>query len=149
MIHLRKDNMVINVIFFWISAVFKFIISKEGKVSMQVKVRGNSLVIIVNGDLDHHNAEIIKEIADSSIMENKIRNVIFDFKNSNFMDSSGIGVMMGRYKLIANAGGRTCAVNLSPAINRIFQVSGLHKVIERFENVEEALKEYQKEFKDE
>ncbi|MDE5782230.1 MAG: anti-sigma F factor antagonist [Lachnospiraceae bacterium] len=116
---------------------------------MQVKVKGNALIIIVNGDLDHHNAEIIKEIADNSIMENKIRNVIFDFKNSNFMDSSGIGVMMGRYKLIANAGGRACAVNLNPTINRIFQISGLHKVIERFENVEDALKEYQKELKDE
>lgn len=116
---------------------------------MQVKVKGNALIIIVNGDLDHHNAEIIKQIADNSIMENKIRNVIFDFKNSNFMDSSGIGVMMGRYKLIANAGGRVCAVNLNPTINRIFQISGLHKVIERFENVEEALKEFQKELKDE
>ncbi len=115
---------------------------------MQVKVKGNTLIIIVNGDLDHHNAEIIKEIADSSIMENKIRNVIFDFKNSSFMDSSGIGVMMGRYKLIANAGGRTCAVNLSPSVKRIFQISGLHKVIEQYETVEDALKEYQKELND-
>lgn len=116
---------------------------------MQVKVKGNTLVIIVNGDLDHHNAEIIKKVADSSIMDNHIRNVIFDFKNSNFMDSSGIGVMMGRYKLISNAGGRTCAVNLSPSVERIFQISGLHKVIERYENVEDALKEYQKELRDE
>ena len=109
---------------------------------MQVKVKGNTLIIIVNGDLDHHNAEIIKNVADVNIMENKIRNLIFDFKNSSFMDSSGIGVMMGRYKLISNAGGRACAVNLNPAVERIFQISGLHKVIEKYDTVEDALKEF-------
>ncbi len=109
---------------------------------MQVKVKGNTLIIIVNGDLDHHNAEIIKNVADVNIMENKIRNVIFDFKNSSFMDSSGIGVMMGRYKLISNAGGRACAVNLNQAVERIFQISGLHKVIEKYDTVEDALKEF-------
>lgn len=112
---------------------------------MQVKVKGNTLIIIVDGDLDHHNSEKIKNVADKSIVENKIRNVIFDFKKCNFMDSSGIGVMMGRYKLISMAGGRASAVNLSQGIERIFQISGLQKVIERFGNVEEALKEYQKE----
>lgn len=106
---------------------------------MQVKVKGNTLIIIINGDLDHHGATEIKRITDKNIMENKIRNLIFDFKNCYFMDSSGVGVIMGRYKLVSNAGGRACAVNLTSPVKRIFQISGLCRVLEIYEDADEAL----------
>ena len=111
---------------------------------MQAKVKGNTLIMIITGDVDHHSSESIKQIADKRIMENNIRNIIFDFSRSTFMDSSGIGVMIGRYKLVNMAGGRIAAVNINPTIDRIFVISGLNKIIERYDTVEDALKEYQK-----
>lgn len=113
-------------------------------VFMQAKVKGNTLIMIITGDVDHHSSESIKQIADKRIMENNIRNIIFDFSRSTFMDSSGIGVMIGRYKLVNMAGGRIAAVNINPTIDRIFVISGLNKIIERYDTVEDALKEYQK-----
>ena len=111
---------------------------------MQAKVKGNTLIMIITGDVDHHSSESIKQIADKRIMENNIRNIIFDFSRSTFMDSSGLGVMIGRYKLVNMAGGRIAAVNINPTIDRIFVISGLNKIIERYDTVEDALKEYQK-----
>lgn len=111
---------------------------------MQAKVKGNTLILIISGDVDHHSSEIIKQIADKRIMENNIRNIIFDFSKSTFMDSSGIGVVIGRYKLVNMAGGRIAAVNINPTIDRIFVISGLNKIIERYDTVEDALMEYQK-----
>ena len=113
-------------------------------VFMQAKVKGNTLIMIITGDVDHHSSESIKQIADKRIMENNIRNIIFDFSRSTFMDSSGIGVMIGRYKLVNMAGGRIAAVKINPTIDRIFVISGLNKIIERYDTVEDALKEYQK-----
>lgn len=106
---------------------------------MQSKIKGNSLIIYINEDLDHHNAEIIRAVSDEKIIENRIRNIVFDFKNSNFMDSSGIGVMMGRYKLVENAGGKVSAVNLTPAVERIFKLSGLSKIINTYDSVDAAI----------
>ncbi len=106
---------------------------------MQAKVKNNTLIIYVNGDLDHHNAEKIKDLADMKIMENRIKNVIFDFENSNFMDSSGIGVIMGRYKLVENIGGIICAVNMNQAVKRIFSISGLFKIIRQYDTVQDAM----------
>ncbi len=106
---------------------------------MQAKVKNNTLIIYVNGDLDHHNAEKIKKMADTKIMENQIKNVIFDFENSNFMDSSGIGVIMGRYKMVENIGGKICAVNMNQSIKRIFSISGLFKIIDQYDTASDAM----------
>ena len=57
-----------------------------------------SLVIGLNTDLDHHLADEIREVIDEVVEERGIRSIIFDFSKVTFMDSSGIGLIMGRYK---------------------------------------------------
>lgn len=104
------------------------------------KVFGNTLIINLGSELDHHNASIIREKSDKHIYSGQIKNIIFDFTNTDFMDSSGIGVIMGRYKLVGGIGGKVSIVNVNSRINRIFQISGLHKVISKYDNCEEALK---------
>ena len=73
-------------------------------ITMEVlyEVRGRNLLIYLPEELDHHNAKIITEQSDWYIISNKIQNIIFNFKRTKFMDSSGIGVIMGRYKLVKN-----------------------------------------------
>lgn len=64
------------------------------------EVRGENLLIYLPEELDHHNAKTITEQSDWYIVSNQIKNIIFNFKRTMFMDSSGIGVIMGRYKLV-------------------------------------------------
>lgn len=104
------------------------------------KIFGNTLIINLGSELDHHNANIIREHSDKHIFSGQIKNIIFDFSHTDFMDSSGIGVIMGRYKLVDGIGGKVSIVNVNNSINRIFQISGLHKVISKYDNWEEALK---------
>ena len=78
---------------------------------MKDQVEENCLTIFLPGELDHHNAEEIRKGADKLIEENHIKCVIFDFQETNFMDSSGIGVIMGRYKMVYLLGGEVWAVH--------------------------------------
>ena len=68
------------------------------------------MVIEVPKELDHHSAEYIREEADRILSERNIRSIVFDFAKTSFMDSSGIGMIMGRYKSIRFLGGKVIAV---------------------------------------
>ncbi len=95
------------------------------------EVRGENLLIFLPEELDHHNAKIITEQSDWYIISNQIKNIIFNFKRTNFMDSSGIGVIMGRYKLIKSLGGEITVTNINQSIDRIFTISGLYKLVNK------------------
>ena len=95
------------------------------------EVVGNKLRVKLSDELDHHNASIIKNKIDELILSGKIKNVIFDFKRTKFMDSSGIGIIMGRYKLLKAINGKVSVCNLESNVERIFMISGLYKIIER------------------
>ena len=56
--------------------------------------------------------------------------MVFDFENTRFMDSSGIGIIMGRYRKISCFGGRVYAIHADRQIQRILKVSGLNKIVE-------------------
>lgn len=108
--------------------------------SADFEVRNQSLIIHMKEDLDHHNAIFIREQADKLIEQKNIKKVIFDFSKVSFMDSSGIGVIMGRYKKLLHVGGGTLAViGVSERIDRILKLSGLYKIMNRYDNVQEAL----------
>ena len=100
---------------------------------------GHNLLIQITKELDHHNAVTIREKADQLIDKNKVDQIIFDFKNSEFMDSSGIGVIMGRYKKIIFTGGKVAVTNVNASIDRIFKLSGLYKIIDKYPTIEDAL----------
>lgn len=94
------------------------------------EIKGKTLIIYAPTDLDHHSAELITEHTDWFVTSNNISSMVFDFKNTEFMDSSGIGVVMGRYKLVRKLGGTISVKNMSTNINRIFSISGMYKFIE-------------------
>ncbi len=95
------------------------------------EVIGNELRVKLSDELDHHNASTIRATIDEMILSGKIRNVVFDFENTKFMDSSGIGIIMGRYKLLRAINGKVSVCNLESNVDRIFMISGLYKIIER------------------
>ena len=100
---------------------------------MEYHVRDNCLTIFLPRELDHHNAEKIRQKSDSLIEKHQIRCVIFDFERTNFMDSSGIGVIMGRYRTIYLLGGEVWAVNTNERMKKILTMSGVTKIIQIYE----------------
>lgn len=98
------------------------------------------LIIHVPTELDHHNAEEIRKGTDRLMEKENIRTIIFDFTRTNFMDSSGIGVIMGRYKNLNFTGGKVTAVCVNPRIQRILQLSGIHKIIDIYEDYPQTIK---------
>lgn len=104
----------------------------------EFEVRNNMLVIHVNGELDHHNSVFIKESADEIICRRGIMNIIFDFEKTEFMDSSGIGVIMGRFKKVSGFGGMVGVVNVRKNVEKILLYSGLNKIIRRYDSIKNA-----------
>ena len=100
---------------------------------MKYQVEENCLTIFLPGELDHHNAEEIRKGSDKLIEENHIKSAIFDFQETNFMDSSGIGVIMGRYKLVYLLGGEVWAVHANERMKKILTMSGVTKIIQMYE----------------
>ncbi|MDL2248955.1 anti-sigma factor antagonist, partial [Tyzzerella sp. OttesenSCG-928-J15] len=72
-----------------------------------------------------------------------IKNVVFDFSKVTFMDSSGIGMIIGRYKLVEKKGGSAAICSMAPEIKKLFDISGLGKIINHYADSKEALSKMQ------
>lgn len=88
----------------------------------------DSLVTKISGELDHHMAKAIRTETDKRIMRGNVKNLIFDFNDLHFMDSSGIGVVIGRYKLISSLGGKLTIISSKANVNKILNMSGIPKI---------------------
>jgi len=98
-----------------------------------------NLIVRLDGELDHHTAEEMRKEIDKEIDKNNCKNVIFDLASVNFMDSSGIGVVIGRYKKVSKRGGQVAVVNVNSRVERIFKMSGLFNIVQKFENKNQAI----------
>ena len=87
------------------------------------------LRIKINEEIDHHTTEKIRRMADYEITRYMPRKVVFDFDKVSFMDSAGIGMIIGRYKTANMLGGTVEMVNVKPSIQKIFEMSGVLKII--------------------
>ncbi len=87
-------------------------------------IRDNVLYAIVSGELDHHSIKPIRDETDIEILKYSPNALIIDFKEVAFMDSSGIGYIMGRYRLIKNI----TIVNANESIKKIMFLSGINKI---------------------
>ncbi len=91
---------------------------------------GTTLVAKLCGELDHHTAPDLREALDREIALNSIRNIVLDFDGVTFMDSSGIGVIVGRYKQVSACGGKMMIIRVKPQVDKILEISGLKKILE-------------------
>ena len=106
-------------------------------------VTGDRLVISMNAELDHHLADEMRDVIDTIIEERGVRHLIFDFSKISFMDSSGIGLIMGRYKKLQENGSISIA-GANDSIQRIILISGLHKLVHTCKDVSQAAKNIEK-----
>lgn len=98
------------------------------------QVIDNCLMIRLPEEVDHHGAGFICENADRLLCREEVCNVVFDFENTRFMDSSGIGIIMGRQRKISCFGGQVYIIHANRQIRRILTVSGLEKMVEVLES---------------
>jgi stage II sporulation protein AA (anti-sigma F factor antagonist) len=89
----------------------------------------DTLTVRLRGELDHHSAEQVREELDELLADERILHLIIDMRALTFMDSSGIGTLIGRYRTMARRKGTLSVQNMSPMVERIFQLSGLHQII--------------------
>ena len=95
----------------------------------QYEIRDGSLRVFMPRELDHHEAGKLRAQTDLLIENYQIRQLVFDFSQTAFMDSSGLGVIIGRCRNMGYFGGEVVAQNLNERVQKIFTISGLHKII--------------------
>ncbi|MBE5893390.1 MAG: STAS domain-containing protein [Lachnospiraceae bacterium] len=102
----------------------------------EFRVIDNCLMIRLPEEVDHHRSAYIGEKADRFILNKEVKHVVFDFGDTKFMDSSGIGIIVGRYKKISCFGGRVYIIHADKQIRRILRMSGLEQIVEIMERQE-------------
>ena len=95
-----------------------------------MKKRGAMLIVYIPRELDHHFAQQITGAIDQELERGAVKQLVFDFSDTDFMDSSGIGMIMGRKRLLSYSGGTVSAIHVNDRILRIMQLSGIYKHIE-------------------
>lgn len=98
-----------------------------------------ALIVRLRGELDHHTAESVKARMEEAIAKEQTQHVILSLKDLSFMDSSGLGVILGRYKQITSKGGKMVVCDVSPAVYRLFELSGMFKIVAIHENERNAM----------
>jgi len=102
-------------------------------------VRENVLIVRLQGEIDHHEATNLRREWQQYLQDNKVENVILNLAEVNFMDSSGIGVVLGRYKEIISKGGELVICQVTSPVERLFTMAGLYKIIRIEKSEEQAL----------
>lgn len=111
--------------------------------NLQVEMVRNreTLIVRLSGELDHHTADEVRMRMDEELARGGCRHLVLSLKSLQFMDSSGLGVILGRYKLIKHKGGRMALCDVNPSVYRLFEMSGLFKIMSIYENENTALSE--------
>lgn len=110
---------------------------REGSGLFEHEVMGEELVIRLFGEIDHHSAVSVRSEIDGLIFEVRPRRVILDLSRVSFMDSSGLGLIMGRYSLAKQLGGALLLRSPTSAVMRILSLAGMERIVRIEKNFEE------------
>ena len=106
---------------------------------LNIDIQGRVLTAVLNGELDCHIAERLRTQIDSAFEKSTCRHIILNMSAVSFMDSSGIGMIIGRYKNAEKRGGQLVLAGMDASIGKLFEVSGLAKIIQRADTMQDAL----------
>ena len=101
---------------------------------LKFKRKNKTLIILIAGEIDHHSSK-----TESALEQMGGRNIIFGFQEVTFMDSAGIGVMIGRYKQVQSLGGRIAIACPNEKIEEMIQLSGLSRLLPSFISLDAAI----------
>ncbi len=107
--------------------------------TINIEKKASILCVRLDGELDHHTSEVLRKEVDQQLQKDSYKHLVLNFENLTFMDSSGLGVILGRYKQITNNGGEMVICSITPSIKRLMDMSGLFKIIRLADNEQFAL----------
>jgi len=91
--------------------------------------KGHCMFVFLSGEIDHYASAIIRKEIEESISSRDIQTLHLDFSDVSFIDSSGVGMLIGRYKTMKEKGGGISAGGLAPSVERLYRLAGLHRII--------------------
>ncbi len=106
----------------------------------ETKSENGVLTVVLRGEIDHHSAVGVRSEIDALIYETRPRKAVLDLSEIDFMDSSGLGLIMGRYALMQRLDGEFALKNPNERVVKIFELAGLGRII-KIENEENECKE--------
>ena len=106
---------------------------------VEVSYQGAYLIVGLSGELDQHMADRIRGRIDYGLLKEGVKHLVFDFSEVSFMDSSGIGMLLNRYKQVKRLGGNLYLTGCSKGILRIIKLSGLEKIVILCDTVQEVI----------
>lgn len=96
--------------------------------SVEITVKGEVMTAYLCGELDHHSAAALRAEIDNATELNMPSLLVLDFTRVSFMDSSGIGLVMGRYRNLSRRGAKMHITGTSPQIYKVMRLSGVEKL---------------------
>jgi stage II sporulation protein AA (anti-sigma F factor antagonist) len=105
------------------------------------KKKDNALIVEISGELDMHTVDIFKEKIITAMERNNLTHLILNLKKCSFIDSSGLGAILGRYRELDKKGGQIYLVGLKPSVKKVFTLAGMLKIMKEVDNENQALME--------
>lgn len=107
---------------------------------MKLGISNNALVVRFIGDVDNLVCESYKNKLETIINENKYKKVIMDFSSVSFIDSSGLGLILGRYNQLKKHNGSLYMTGVSKQTEKIFNIAGIWTIMDKYDSIDHALK---------
>ena len=102
---------------------------------------GRNLIVRIAGEIDHHSSGEVRSRIDGEYERSGASNILIDFGNVGFIDSSGVGVLIGRYKMLeARGSGRLVFFGADRHVSRLFDITGLSRIIKSADSLEQAVR---------
>ena len=95
---------------------------------LELTRQAEALTAALIGELDHHAAGNLRQRIDTAVLSCRCRRLVLDLERLTFMDSSGVGLIMGRYRLMTSLGGTLTVVGVSDRIGRMLRLAGLDRL---------------------
>lgn len=92
---------------------------------------GDRIVVAFSGDIDEYSCRTLRVELDGQIEKSAPKEVVFDMANVSFVDSTGLGLILGRYKKLHAKGGVLRLANVPPQVDKVFRTSGVYSVVEK------------------
>ena len=112
--------------------------------TINTEIKGDCLIVRMKGELDMDSANKFKKKVIPKLEKNKLSYLILNLSKVKFIDSTGLGAILGRYRVLEKEGGKVLLVGLKPQVKRIFSLSGMLKIMPEFESEDKAISEINK-----
>ncbi|MGQ9532860.1 MAG: STAS domain-containing protein [Desulfotomaculales bacterium] len=106
---------------------------------IDVEVMGETAVVRVGGELDLREADAFRRALEGLLADGRVKHLVLNLEGLAYIDSSGLGVILGRYRALHRRGGRISLVGLRPQVRRIMELSGILRIMPEFGDEATAL----------